>query len=54
MTFEKILYSVCDRRATVIINRPEVMNAFDYQTLRELERAFQETDLKFRKRHEIV
>ncbi len=42
MVFDKILYSFYNHRATVTINRPEVMNAFDYQTLRELERAFQE------------
>jgi enoyl-CoA hydratase/carnithine racemase len=41
MTFEKILYELREHRATVTINRPDVLNAFDYQTLRELERAFQ-------------
>ncbi len=40
MTFEKILYDSYDRRATVTINRAEVYNAFDYQTLRELAEAF--------------
>jgi len=42
MTFDKIIYTVRDHRASVTINRPEAMNTFDYQILRELERAFQE------------
>lgn len=42
MAYERILYSVTSHRAAVTINRPEVMNAFDYQTLRELESAFQQ------------
>ncbi len=42
MAYEKILYTVDNQRATVTINRPEVYNAFDYQTLRELEQAFQD------------
>ncbi len=42
MAYEKILYKVGNHRATVTINRPEVHNAFDYQTLRELEQAFQD------------
>jgi len=42
MAFEKIFYAVHNRCATVTINRPEVMNAFDYQTLREMESAFQQ------------
>ncbi len=40
MAYSKILYDVHDHRATVTINRPEVFNAFDYQTLRELADAF--------------
>ncbi len=40
MGFEKIIYEVRDHRATVTINRPEVYNAFDYATLRELADAF--------------
>ena len=40
MRYEKILYEPSDQRATVTINRPEVYNAFDYQTLRELADAF--------------
>jgi enoyl-CoA hydratase/carnithine racemase len=43
MSFSRILYDVRDQRATVTINRPEVYNAFDYQTLREMEKAFQES-----------
>jgi enoyl-CoA hydratase/carnithine racemase len=41
--FSRILYEKHARqrgRATVTINRPEVHNAFDYQTLRELAEAF--------------
>jgi enoyl-CoA hydratase/carnithine racemase len=41
--FARILYEKHTRqrgRATVTINRPEVYNAFDYQTLRELAEAF--------------
>lgn len=40
MPHQNILYSVAYHRATVTINRPQVYNAFDYQTLRELESAF--------------
>ncbi|QOJ14509.1 MAG: enoyl-CoA hydratase/isomerase family protein [Planctomycetia bacterium] len=43
--FEKILYEKHARqqgRATVTFNRPEVYNAFDFQTLRELIRAFED------------
>lgn len=40
MAYEKILYRSADSCATVTINRPEVYNAFDYRTLRELEDAF--------------
>jgi enoyl-CoA hydratase/carnithine racemase len=40
MAFSKIIYEVRDQRATVTINRPEVYNCFDYQTLREMEQAF--------------
>ncbi|MBI3915239.1 MAG: enoyl-CoA hydratase/isomerase family protein [Chloroflexi bacterium] len=42
MAFEKILFGIQSHRATVTINRPAVMNAFDYQTLRELEQAFRD------------
>ncbi len=40
--FQKILYRKSDGRATVTINRPEVYNAFDFQTLREMARAFED------------
>jgi enoyl-CoA hydratase/carnithine racemase len=40
MGYEKILYDVRNHRAIVAINRPEVYNAFDYRTLRELADAF--------------
>ncbi len=40
MEYSRILYDVRDHRALVTINRPEVFNAFDYQTLRELADAF--------------
>jgi enoyl-CoA hydratase/carnithine racemase len=38
--YQKILYQVANQRATVTINRPEVYNAFDEQTLRALADAF--------------
>ena len=31
--FERIVYEKRDWRATVTINRPDVLNALDYQTL---------------------
>jgi enoyl-CoA hydratase/carnithine racemase len=34
--FEKILYDKAPPRATITLNRPEVLNAFDFQLLREL------------------
>ena len=37
--FEKILYEKAPPRATITLNRPEVLNAFDFQMLRELARA---------------
>jgi enoyl-CoA hydratase/carnithine racemase len=40
--FERILYAKGNGRATVTINRPEVLNAFDFQTLREMTRAFED------------
>jgi enoyl-CoA hydratase/carnithine racemase len=40
--FAKILYDKRDWKATITINRPEVLNAFDFQTLRELARAFED------------
>ncbi|MEK7204709.1 MAG: enoyl-CoA hydratase/isomerase family protein, partial [candidate division NC10 bacterium] len=40
--FERILYEKSDWRATVTINRPEVHNCLDFQTLREMSRAFED------------
>ena len=40
--FERIIYEKRGRRATVTINRPEVYNAFDFQTLREMKTAFED------------
>jgi enoyl-CoA hydratase/carnithine racemase len=37
--FERIVYEKEPPRATIRFNRPEVLNAFDFQTLRELARA---------------
>ncbi len=40
--FQMILYEKRDRRATVTINRPEVLNCVDLATLRELQLAFRD------------
>lgn len=40
--FQNILYAKKDRRATVTINRPEVLNCLDFPTLREMSRAFED------------
>lgn len=40
--FQKILYDKREWVATVTINRPEVLNALDFQTLREMSRAFED------------
>ena len=37
--FERIVYTKEPPRATIRLNRPEVLNAFDFQMLRELARA---------------
>ncbi|HEX2433576.1 MAG TPA: enoyl-CoA hydratase/isomerase family protein [Gaiellaceae bacterium] len=37
--FERIVYEKSPPRATITLNRPEVLNAFDFQMLRELARA---------------
>ena len=39
--FERIVYEKDYPRATVTLNRPEVLNAFDFRMLRELARAFE-------------
>jgi len=40
--FTNILYAKAGQRATVTINRPEVLNCLDFPTLRELHRAFED------------
>ncbi|MGE5849596.1 MAG: enoyl-CoA hydratase/isomerase family protein, partial [Candidatus Methylomirabilota bacterium] len=40
--FERIRYDKGGWRATVTINRPEVHNCLDFQTLREMSRAFED------------
>ena len=37
--FERIVYKKAPPRATIRLNRPEVLNAFDFRMLRELARA---------------
>ena len=41
MSYEDVLYEVADGRATITINRPERLNAFRVQTIRELCEAFE-------------
>ncbi len=40
--FKYLLYSKADGRATITINRPEVYNCFNFRTLREMARAFED------------
>lgn len=40
--FEKVRYQKDGARATITIHRPEVYNCLDFQTLRELTRAFED------------
>jgi enoyl-CoA hydratase/carnithine racemase len=40
--FEKVRYAKQGARATITIHRPEVYNCLDFQTLRELTRAFED------------
>ncbi|MDQ3993074.1 MAG: enoyl-CoA hydratase/isomerase family protein [Actinomycetota bacterium] len=40
--FERIRYEKTPPRATVTLSRPEILNAFDFQMLRELARAFED------------
>ena len=42
MNFEDIIYEKKDGRAKIVINRPEVMNAFRAKTVREMIQAFQD------------
>ena len=37
--FERIVYEKAPPRATITLDRPEVLNAFDFRMLRELARA---------------
>jgi len=39
LVFERIVYEKAPPRATITLNRPEVLNAFDFRMLRELARA---------------
>ena len=39
LEFERIVYEKEPPRATITLNRPEVLNAFDFRMLRELARA---------------
>ena len=40
--FETIVYEKAPPRATITLDRPEVLNAFDFRMLRELARAFED------------
>jgi enoyl-CoA hydratase/carnithine racemase len=42
LTFETIRYEKAPPRATITLNRPEVLNAFDFRMLRELAHAFED------------
>src|SRR5690242_9575165 len=42
--FQDLLYSITDGIATITINRPQVLNATTYDTLRELREAFEAAD----------
>jgi enoyl-CoA hydratase/carnithine racemase len=39
LAFERIVYEKAPPRATIRLNRPDVLNAFDFQMLREIARA---------------
>ncbi|MEZ4573833.1 MAG: enoyl-CoA hydratase/isomerase family protein [Vampirovibrionales bacterium] len=40
--FERIIYEKYNHRAKITVNRPEVYNAFDFQTFQEFKAAFQD------------
>jgi enoyl-CoA hydratase/carnithine racemase len=42
LRFQSIVYEKHPPRATVTLNRPDVLNAFDFRMLRELTRAFED------------
>src|SRR5438876_11991300 len=42
LAFQRIIYTKKDRIATVTINRPEVLNAADFLTFKEMSRAFED------------
>ena len=44
MPYKNILYSVENRIATITLNRPEVLNALNYDTYIELDTAIEEAD----------
>jgi enoyl-CoA hydratase/carnithine racemase len=41
--FERIVYEKAPPRATIKLNRPEILNAFDYKMLREIARACEDS-----------
>ena len=41
--FERIVYEKAPPRATITLNRPEILNAFDYKMLREIARACEDS-----------
>jgi len=43
-TFETLLYAVEDGVATVTLNRPEKLNAFNTQMMKDMIAVFDETD----------
>ena len=42
MKFENIVYEKKDHTATIAINRPKVYNAFNYDTICDLNQAFED------------
>ena len=45
LAFESIVYEKAPPRATIRLNRPEVLNAFDFRMLRELARACEDASM---------